>query len=43
MDTKPSSEDLEQLVKELEKEPIKRGRAEKVLRVVLDALVPCNI
>ena len=38
METKLSFEDLEQLVKELRKESIKRRRAEKVLGVVFDAL-----
>lgn len=38
MDTKPTYEDLEQLVKELKKESIKRRRAEKVLSVVYNAL-----
>ena len=38
METKPSFEDLEQLVKELREESIKRRRAEKVLTVVFDAL-----
>jgi len=38
VETKPSFEELEQLVKELRKESIKRRRAERVLSVVFDAL-----
>jgi len=38
VETKPSFEELEQLVKELKKESIKRRRAERVLSVVFDAL-----
>lgn len=38
METKPSFEELEQLVKELKKESIKRRRAERALSVVFDAL-----
>jgi len=38
VETKPSFEELEQLVKELKKESIKRRRAERALSVVFDAL-----
>ena len=38
METKPSFEELEQLVKELKKESIKRRRAERALSIVFDAL-----